>query len=90
MAEPLPNVALEEFRDRARRYLADTEPIAVTHHGRVVGFYVPIPRDQKETDRTLDRLARRLEQIRQETGMSEEEVADLFDPRKPLPESIWR
>ena len=86
MAEPLPNIGLEEFRDRAMRYLAEAEPIAITHHGRVIGFYVRVPRDQEETDRALERLAKTVEQIRRETRMSEEELSDLFDLRKALPE----
>lgn len=63
------------------------EPAPALAAIRAEGDYL-LPRNQKETNQTLERLARRLEQIRQETGMSEEEVADLFDPQKPLPEWI--
>jgi antitoxin (DNA-binding transcriptional repressor) of toxin-antitoxin stability system len=86
MAEPLRQIGIREFRDRATQYLAGAEPIAISRHGRVIGFYVPVPLDREETDRALQRLAETVERIRQRTGMSEDELANLFDLRKPLPE----
>jgi antitoxin (DNA-binding transcriptional repressor) of toxin-antitoxin stability system len=86
MAEPLPKIGIEEFRDRAQQYLAKVEPIAITQRGRVIGFYVPVPRNEEEIDRALQRLAESVERIRRQTGMSEDELVDFFDPRKPSPE----
>jgi len=86
VAEPVQQVGIREFRDRAKEYLAGADPIAITRHGRVIGFYVPVPPDLDETDRALQRLAETVEQIRQWTGMGEDELAHLFDLRKPPPE----
>jgi antitoxin (DNA-binding transcriptional repressor) of toxin-antitoxin stability system len=86
MAEPVQQIGIREFRDRATQYLAGAQPIAITRHGRVIGFYIPVPPDREETDRALQRLAETVERVRRETGMSEDELANLFDLRKPLPE----
>jgi antitoxin (DNA-binding transcriptional repressor) of toxin-antitoxin stability system len=86
MAEPLPSIGIDEFRECTRQYLAEVEPIAITQRGRVIGFYVPIPRNEEEIDRALKRLAESVERIRRRTGMSEDELVDFFDARKPSPE----
>lgn len=86
MAEPVRQIGVREFRDRATQYLAGTDPVAITRHGRVIGFYVPVPVDRGETDRALQRLADTVERIRQRTGMSEDELAGLFDLTQQPPE----
>ena len=86
MAEPLPNIGIDEFRERARQYLSEVDPIAITQRGRVIGFYVPVPRNQEEIDRSLKRLAESVERLRRQMGMSEDELVDFFDPRKPSTE----
>lgn len=78
-------VGVREFRDHATRYLAGSEPVAVSNHGTVIGFYVPVPRDRQETQRALEQLGMRVQQILTDTGMSEEELAELFRVRDPQP-----
>jgi hypothetical protein len=41
MAHPK-QVGIREFRDRATTYLSGSEPIAVSKHGRAIGFYIPL------------------------------------------------
>jgi hypothetical protein len=41
MAEPVQQIGIREFRDRATQCLAGADPIAVTRHGRVIGFLFP-------------------------------------------------
>jgi hypothetical protein len=79
-------VGVREFRDHATLYLSGSDPIAVSKHGRVIGFYVPVKRDEDEVRRALDRFGATVNRILQETGMTEDELADLFDLRKPLHE----
>ncbi len=79
-------VGVREFRDHATTYLSAGEPLAVNKHGRVIGFYFPVKRDPERIKRDLDRLGETVQAILEETGMTEDELADFFDLRHPLPE----
>jgi hypothetical protein len=80
------NVGVREFRDHATKYLAGPEPVAVNRHGRVIGFYIPLERDEDEVRHAIAKLGETVEQVLSETGMTEDELAGLFDMRRPLPE----
>ncbi len=80
------SVGVREFRDHATGYLSGSESLAVSKHGHVIGFYIPVKRDQEQVNRALDRLGKLVDEILKENGMSEEEFAQLFDMRRPLPE----
>jgi hypothetical protein len=80
------NVGVREFRDHATKYLAGPEPVAVNRHGRVIGFYIPLEREEDEVRRAVAKLGETVEQVLGETGMTEDELAGLFDMRRPLPE----
>lgn len=86
MPQPVNQVGIREFRDRATQYLAGAEPVAITRHGRVIGFYIPVPVDRGETDRALRCLADTVERLQRHSGLSEDELADLFDVHKPVAE----
>jgi antitoxin (DNA-binding transcriptional repressor) of toxin-antitoxin stability system len=77
------NIGVREFRDHATRYLAGPEPVAVNRHGKVIGFYIPLRRDEDEVRHALAQLGKAVEQVIDETGLSEDELAGLFDTRRP-------
>jgi crotonobetainyl-CoA:carnitine CoA-transferase CaiB-like acyl-CoA transferase len=79
------NVGVREFRDHATSYLSGQEAVAVSKHGQVIGVYIPVKRDPGRVQRALDRLGETVEAILEETGMTEEELAQHFDLRRPLP-----
>jgi hypothetical protein len=89
-------VGVREFRDHATKYLASNEPLAIERYGDTIGFYIPTgvgqrdPVEEEERRRrqadSIARLEKTIQQILDETGMTEDELADLFDPTKPLPE----
>lgn len=79
-------VGVREFRDHATTYLSGTEPIAVNKHGRVIGFYFPMKRDQERIKRDLDRLGETVQEILEQTGMTEDELVEFLDPSRPMPE----
>ncbi len=60
--------------------------MAVSKHGRVIGFYIPLERNENEVQRAVVKLGEAVEQVLQETGMNEEALSRLFDLRRPLPE----
>jgi hypothetical protein len=85
------HVGVREFRDRATGYLKDSEPLAVERHGRLIGFYIPV--ESREPDRevrlkeALGRLEEGVARAMEESGMSEDELAEYFDLSRPPPES---
>jgi antitoxin (DNA-binding transcriptional repressor) of toxin-antitoxin stability system len=80
------HVGVREFRDHATTYLSGSHPIAISKHGRVIGLYIPMKRDKEAARRALDKLEETVERILEETGMTEDELADMFDMRRPSPE----
>ena len=81
MAE-LRNVGVREFRDHATAYLSGNEPVAISKHGRVIGFYIPLDRDEDEVHRAIAKLSQTVDRVLDETGMTEDELAGLFDLRR--------
>jgi antitoxin (DNA-binding transcriptional repressor) of toxin-antitoxin stability system len=82
MAE-LKNVGVREFRDHATSYLSGSDPVAVSKHGRVIGFYVPVQRNDDEVQAAVVRLGEVVGQVLAESGLDEEELAALVASRKP-------
>jgi hypothetical protein len=80
------SVGVREFRDRATAYLSGTDPVAVSKHGHVIGFYIPLERNEDDVRAAVGKLGAAVQQVLQQTGMSEEELANLVDLRRALPE----
>jgi cell division inhibitor SulA len=80
------SICVREFRNDASTYLSGSEAIAVNRHGKVIGFYIPLDRDEDEVRRAGAQLGAAVGQVLEETGMSEEELARAFDLRRPTPE----
>lgn len=77
------DIGVREFRDHASSYLSGQEPLAVRRHGRVLGFYLPVKRkdDAQELQAALSELGESLAELRQETGLSEEELVEELVPK---------
>jgi hypothetical protein len=79
------HVGVREFRDKATTYLSGNEILTVEKHGQPIGYYIPAPRaSQEKIHQDLKELAAAVQRALDETGMSEDELADLFDLNKPL------
>ena len=76
-------VGVREFRDHATLYLSGSDPIAVSKHDRIIGVYVPLKRDEEKIRRAWERFGQTIDRILQETGMSEDELADIVQAEKP-------
>ncbi len=82
-------VGVREFRDRATQYLSGSEVLAVERHGEPIGFYIPTKANRrKNLEDALARLEETAQHILDRTGMSEEELSQLFDLKQPLPEYL--
>jgi antitoxin (DNA-binding transcriptional repressor) of toxin-antitoxin stability system len=80
------SVGVKEFRDHATAYLSGSDAVAVSKHGRVIGLYIPLERDDDEARRAVAQLGEAVERVLAETGMTEDELSLKFDLRRPLPE----
>lgn len=78
------SVGVREFRDHATTYLSGSEPIAINKHGRVIGFYIPLERDDTEVARAVAHLGSVVEDIVAGTGLSEDDLATMLNLRRPL------
>jgi NADH:ubiquinone oxidoreductase subunit B-like Fe-S oxidoreductase len=73
-------VGVREFRDHATQYLAGDTVLAVERHGQPIGFYIPTGASRSESfAQALMRLEQTVQQVVNETGLSEEELSRLFD-----------
>jgi hypothetical protein len=91
------HVGVREFRDKATKYLAGDEPLAIERHGKPVGYYIPAPPDvasssasDEEFRQAVDRFEEAVQRILDATGMTREELADLLDLSKPMPDATHR
>ena len=81
----LKNVGVREFRDHATVYLSGSDPVAVSKHGQVIGFYIPVEADREQAMRALEQLGRSVEEILAQTDMTEDELSGLFDLHRARP-----
>jgi hypothetical protein len=80
------HIAVEELAEHSINYLTGNEALAIEHNGEVVGFYYPKKRPKREElECQLNRLQELVNKALAETGMTEDEFADLFDTSKAFP-----
>ena len=71
-------VGVREFKAKASEYLRMGKPLTVTRHGEVMGFYIPVKRrDEQKLRRDLEALKEAIQEALEETGLSQDELADL-------------
>ena len=72
-------VGVRQFRDELGSYLESDKPVAVTKHGRTVGFYIPVRRVAQAEDLAAFREAgKTLHALMAEQGISEDAVVEDF------------
>lgn len=70
---------MREFRHRLGEFAESESPVAITKHGRTIGFYIPVRHAPAEEDLTALREAgRALDALMAERGLSEEELVTDF------------
>ncbi len=75
-------VGIREFRDHASGYLSGGEPLMVRRHGKVVGVYLPVKEKsgEEEVRAAIRDLSESLEDLKRDTGLSEEELVRELAP----------
>ncbi len=73
-------VGIREFREQLGSYLESTQLVAITKHGRTVGFYIPVHRAPELEEReALREAGRRLDAWMAEKKVSESELVEDFE-----------
>lgn len=70
-------LGIKEFRERLSELARGTEPVEVTHHGRVVGDFVPRRRDPERVRAAAAAIARSQEELRAKGIDLEAELAAM-------------
>lgn len=83
MAERLIHVGIRDFREDMAQYLDSPVPVAITRHGRTVGYYVPTHGKMNEEElRALKQAVEQLATLLADHGISEDEVVRAFRARR--------
>ena len=83
------HVRIEDFRQKPDQYLSVPHVVAIDKDDRTVGYFVPVASAHNDDYRhTLADLEATIERVLARTGMTEDQLADLLDPGKPLPSDI--
>jgi hypothetical protein len=78
-------VEVQKFKERASELLTGTEALTVESHGQAVGVYLPLlqPSEQAAQD-SLAALRAAIAAALTNGQLTEDELADLFDLRRPV------
>jgi antitoxin (DNA-binding transcriptional repressor) of toxin-antitoxin stability system len=78
-------VGIREFRSGLAEYIASSTPVAVTRHGRTVGYFIPT-HGQMEADRAaLKKASRTLDKLLEAQNVDVDAVvADFKAARKTM------
>jgi hypothetical protein len=83
------HVRIDEFERQVGRFLNAQHAVAIDKDDQTVGYYLPVPSGKDEEFRqTMSRLETTIQRVLDRTGMTEDELADLFDPNNPLPADV--
>ncbi|NET57672.1 MAG: prevent-host-death family protein [Symploca sp. SIO2E6] len=75
------SVGIRDFRANLHKYTAENEhPIAVTSHGRHIGYYIPAKPSPKEADfEALRKASLLLKAMLKKSGVTEDDIIAEFD-----------
>lgn len=73
-----PKVGIREFRSGLAGYIAAETPVAVTRHGRTVGFFIPTPAQARADVAALEQAAAELDRLLAAQSVDVEAVAAEF------------
>ena len=78
MSQTIVKIGIREFRNNLSKYLA-TETLAVTNHGRTVGYYIPVAADPDAEDfAALQEAARKMSALLASHNITEDEIVADF------------
>lgn len=77
--DEIEKIGIRELRKNLPKYLSGESPLEVLRHGHTIGYYFPIQQQSKIAEITaLSKIAKQLEEILKEKGISEDDVIKEF------------
>ncbi|MCZ2291872.1 MAG: type II toxin-antitoxin system Phd/YefM family antitoxin [Burkholderiales bacterium] len=76
------SVGIREFRAGLAEYIEGKHPVAVTRHGRTVGYFIPTARPTQADLQALRNAAAKLEAVMALTEDEIDAAVDAFDERR--------
>ncbi|MCC0179266.1 type II toxin-antitoxin system Phd/YefM family antitoxin [Waterburya agarophytonicola K14] len=70
-------IGLKEFRSNLEKYISVSEPIAVTHHGRTVCYFLPTYKKSEQIE-SLKIAAEKLDRLLIDREITEDELVEEF------------
>lgn len=78
MEQTIAKIGIREFRNNISKYLS-AETLAVTNHGRTVGYYIPVHADVRAEDfAALKEAAGKISALLAEKQLSEDDIVADF------------
>lgn len=77
--DEIERVGVRELRNNLPKYLSGESPLEVVRHGQTIGYYFPIHQKDKLIEiKALKDIAKQVEALLEEKGLSEDEVLEDF------------
>lgn len=73
------DIGVREFRDHATKYLSGSDTLAIRKNGHLIGFYVPIKRDEQKVRQAVESLEKTIDRIVNENGDIDDGLGEEFD-----------
>ena len=70
-------IGLQEFRSELEKYISISEPVAITHHGLTVGYFLPTHKKLEQIE-SLEIAAEKLDRLLIVRGITEDELVEEF------------
>ena len=70
-------IGLQEFRSDLEKYISVSEPAAIVHHGRTVGYFLPTHKKSEQIE-SLKIAAEKLDRLLIDRGITEDELVEEF------------
>ena len=83
MKQRVIHVGVKEFREDMAQYLDSPVPVAITRHGRTVGYYVPAHQGMDAGELlALKQAVKHFATLLTDHGVAEDEVVSAFRGRR--------
>jgi hypothetical protein len=72
-------IGIKEFWEHFAQHLSGDTPLAITHHGLTIGYYIPMHQSVSATDlQTLEDATQRLQALLETRGIDPEDLINDY------------
>ena len=75
----LTTIGIREFWEHFAKHMSGDTPLAITHHGLTIGYYIPVHQPVSATDlQTLEDATQRLQALLESCGIDPEDLINDY------------